>query len=136
MIAYVLDASVVLNFLLGQNAATERNFMTILKEVENKKAKLFSTHLLPLEIGNGLRYSLGDEKLADEVLQKFLDLPIEFFVLKPAHFLKILQMAYFLKASFYDTSYHFLAKLLKGDFVTSDDNYFKKAKKLGNIKLL
>jgi len=43
-------------------------------------------------------------------------------------------MAYFLKASFYDTSYHFLAKLLKGDFITCDTEYFKKAKKLGNIK--
>jgi len=72
--------------------------------------------------------------LADEGLQKFLDLPIEFFVLKPAHFLKILQTAYFLETSFYDASYYFLAKLLKGDFVTSDYDYFKKAKKLGNIK--
>jgi len=46
MTTYVLDASAVLNFLLGQSAAMERNFMTILKEAENKKAKLFSTHLL------------------------------------------------------------------------------------------
>lgn len=57
MTTYVLGAFAVLNFLLGQSALAERNFMTILKEGENKKAKLFSTHLLPLEIGNGLRYS-------------------------------------------------------------------------------
>jgi len=43
-------------------------------------------------------------------------------------------MAYFLKTSFYDTSYHFLAKLLKRDFITCDTEYFKKAEKLGNIE--
>ena len=134
MTTYVLDASVVLNFLLGQSTSIEKKFVAVLKQVKDRKAKLFSSHLLPLEVGNGLRYSLSDEKLANEVLKKFLDLPIEFFPLKSAHFSKILQMAYFLKTSFYDTSYHFLAKLLKGDFITCDTEYFKKAKELGNIE--
>ena len=136
MRVYILDASVVLNFLLGQSTAIEKKFVVILNQVKDKKAKLFSSYLLPLEVGIGLRYSLADEKLANEVLEKFLDLPVEFFILKPVHYLEILQMAYFLKTSFYDTSYHFLAKLLKGDFITCDANYFKKAEKFGNIKLL
>lgn len=136
MKAYILDASVVLNFLLGQSTSIERKFVAILKQTKNRKVKLFSTYLLPLEVGNGLRYSLSDEKLANEALQKFLDLPIEFFILKPAHYSKILQTAYFLKTSFYDTSYHFLAKLLKGIFFTCDAEYFKKAKSFGNIKLI
>ena len=85
---------------MGQSTAIEKKFVVILKQVKDKKAKLFSSYLLPLEVGNGLRYSLADEKLANEVLEKFLDLPVEFFILKPVHYLEILQMAYFLKTSF------------------------------------
>lgn len=132
---YVLDASVVLTFLLSKSRLAEKEFIKILKQARVGKAKLYSSYLLPLEVGNGLRYSLSDEVLADEVFQKFLNLPIEFFVFSSPHYSKILQLSYFFQTSFYDTSYHFLAKLLKGDFVTCDVEYFKKAKKLGNIKL-
>lgn len=133
---YILDASVVLNFLLGEDHRLGRKFTKILKETKNKKAKLTSTYLLPLEVGNGLRYLLRNESVANEALQSFLDLPIEFFPLQPTHYLKILGQAYLFKTSFYDTSYHFLAKLLKATFITCDTGYFKKAKRWGDIKLL
>lgn len=133
---YVLDASVVLTFLLGKGSVVKRNFSKVLKQTKSGEVRLYSSYLLPLEVGNGLRYSLSDKALADEVLQKFLNLPIEFFIFSPAHYSKILQLSYFFETSFYDTSYHFLAKLLKGVFLTCDSEYFKKAKKLGHVKLL
>jgi len=136
MKSYVLDASVVLTFLLGKSPTVKKKFIPVLQEVKNNKAKIYSSYLLPLEIGNGLRYSLADNAMADEVLQKFLNLPIKYFVFSPAHYSRILQLSYLLETSFYDTSYHFLAKLLKGVFLTCDTEYFKKAKKFGNIKLL
>lgn len=136
MKAYVLDASVVLTFLLGKSSSVERNFIEILKKAKNSEVKLYSSYLLPCEVGNGLRYSLSDKALAERVLQKFLNLPLEFFAFSPAHYSKILQLSYFFETSFYDTSYHFLANLLKGVFLTCDAEYFKKAKKLGNIELL
>lgn len=132
---YIIDASVILNFLLGQSASIEKKFLETFERVKNKKAKLYSTHLLPLEIGNGLRYSLRDETLADEALRKFFALPIEYFELKTIHFSKILPLSYQFKTSFYDTSYHFLAKLLSGVFITCDASYYRKARKLGNIEL-
>lgn len=50
---YVLDASAVLTFLLGKNPSVVRKFKSILSEIKNDKAKLYSTHLLPLEVGKG-----------------------------------------------------------------------------------
>jgi len=133
---YVLDASVVLAFLLEQAPSFEKDFIESLKQAKSGKVELYSSYLLPLEVGNGLRFSLQDQKLADEALEKFLNLPIKFFVFNPAHYLRILQLAYLLGTSFYDTSYHFLATLLKGVFLTCDRGYFQKAKRLGNIKLV
>lgn len=131
---YILDASVVLNFLLREDSLTEKKFINLLQKAKSKKIKLYSSYLLPLEVGNGLRYTLTDEELAQEALEKFLNLPIEFFVFKPLHYGKIIELSYQLKTSFYDTSYHFLAKLLKGTFLTADNQYFKKAQRLGNIE--
>lgn len=136
MTNYILDASVILTFLLGKNLLFEKKFIRILKMVKNNKVKLYSSYLLPLEVGNGLRYSIKDKRLSEKGLQNFLNLPIEFFTLSPAHYLKILILSYLFKSSFYDASYHFLAKLLKGTFLTCDSEYFQKAKKFGNIKLL
>lgn len=136
MKVYILDASVVLTFLLGKNSSLKNNFITILNQVKKGRVKLYSSYLLPLEVGNGLRYSLEDEKLAAEVLEKFLKLPIEFFVFSQIHYNKILNLSHQFATSFYDTSYHFLARLLKGVFLTADKDYFEKAKEFGSIRLL
>lgn len=136
MKVYVLDASVVLTFLLGKNSSIKKEFIRVFNQVKKGRVKLYSSYLLPLEVGNGLRYSLGDEELAAGVLEKFLKLPIEFFVFSETHYTKILNLSYQLDTSFYDTSYHFLAKLLKGIFLTADKDYFEKAKRLGNMKVL
>jgi len=133
---YVLDASVVLTFLLGKNQSLKNQFTKILKEVKNNKAKFYSSHLLPLEIGNGLRYSLANKVLADDIFQKFSNLPIEYSVFSPPQLAKIIQLSYLFETFVYDTSYHFLAKRLRGVFLTCDAKYFRKAEQLGNIKLL
>jgi len=56
MKVYVLDASVVLTFLLGKNSSVEKNFIKFLNQAKTGRVKLFSSYLLPLEVGNGLRY--------------------------------------------------------------------------------
>lgn len=136
MKTYILDASVILTFLLGENSAVKEKFPKILRQAQKGKVKLCSSYLLPLEIGNGLRYTLKDSFLSGEVLKKFIKLPIDFFVFSPLHYKKILQLSYLLETSFYDTSYHFLAKRLRGVFLTCDAQYYKKAKKLKNIEFL
>jgi predicted nucleic acid-binding protein len=135
MKTYVLDASVVLTFLLEKNSLIKKNFIRFLNQAKKGEIKLISSYLLPLEVGNGLRFSLNDEDLGRKVLENFLKLPIEYFVFSEAHYIKILNLSHQLGTSFYDTSYHFLAKLLKGVFLTADKDYFVKARYLGDIKL-
>ena len=133
---YILDASVILTFLLGNNQKIEKEFSKILKLTKTGKIKFYSTYLLPLEVGNGLRFSLKDKKLASETLEKFSRLPIQLSFFTNPQLTKILHLSYLFNASFYDTSYHYLAKFLKGIFLTADIEYFKKAKSFGQIELL
>lgn len=133
---YVLDASVVLTFLSEGQSLVIRKFEKVLEEAKDGRAKLCSTHLLPLEIGNGLRFSLTDEDLAGETFKKLFNLPIDLIAFSSPQLAKILELSYRFKTSFYDTAYHFLAKLQKGTFITCDAKYFMKAKEFGNIELL
>lgn len=136
MTAYILDASVVVNLLLGKENRAAAAVKRILKEAEKGKTKTYSSPLLIFEVGNSLRYALTDSLIADEPFQQFLDLPISYFEFEQGHHLQILKQSYSLKTSFYDTSYHFLAQLLDGTFLTADEDYFKKAKNLGHIELV
>lgn len=134
---YVLDASSVLRYLLEEeiNLITKR-IEKVLKDTQKGKAKLFSSHLLPLEVGNGLRFTLKDEKLAEAAFDIFLKLPVDLLPFSKALLQKILSQSYLLKTTFYDTSYHLLAKTRGATFVTSDREYYKKAKELGDIEFL
>jgi len=105
---YVLDASVVLTFLLGKNQLLKNQFTKILKEVKNNKAKFYSSHLLPLEIGNGLRYSLANKVLADDIFQKFSNLPIEYSVFSPPQLAKIIQLSYLFHHPYFIYLFFFL----------------------------
>lgn len=133
---YVLDASVILAFLIGNDSLTEKKLTKILNEAKNCRAELHSSCLLPLEVANGLRYSLSDEDLANEVFQKFSDLPINYSAFTLPQMTKALRLSYLYGVSVYDASYHLLAKLLKATFLTGDAKYFKKAKELGSIEVL
>lgn len=136
MITYILDASTVLNFLMKPEYPATKEFAKIIRDAEDNKVELFSTNLLPLEVGNGLRYAFENENLAKEPLEAFLNLRISYISLNNTQYSETLRLSYQLKSTFYDTSYHILALFLKGVFLTSDEKYFNKAKELGSIKLL
>ncbi len=133
---YVLDALIILTFLLGEKTTFHKKVSSLLKKTSLGNAELYSSYLLPLEISNGLRYSLKNEKLAGEALEKSLNLPIELVNFSSVQYSKILQLSFRCKTSFYDSSYHFLAIIHKATFLTADKKYFQKAKQLGNIELL
>ncbi len=133
---YILDASVILTFLLSEKADTVKKVTGLLRQTKDKKVKLYSSPLLPLEVTNGLRFSLIDEKQAGDILEIFLTLPIELQNLTDGHYLKALPLSYKLGTSVYDTSYHQLALSLGGTFVTADNKYFTKAKHLKAIELV
>lgn len=131
---YVVDASVLLTSLLEEKENAAKELQNLLERVEKKSVQVYSSCLLPLEIANGLRYTLKDKNLCQETFDKFSSLPISYFSFKIEHIQKALVLSYELKTSVYDTSYHVLAKLLSGTFLTADKEYYTKAKNLGSIE--
>jgi len=129
----VVDASLLLKFLLDDTPKVIEYVSKLLRDAQKQKISLISTPLLSLEIGNGLRYSLKDRQLADDVFEKFLKLPIDIIPLSPAQVQKSLRMAYECNASVYNASYHILAISRNSEFATSDKKYFDSAKHLRKI---
>lgn len=132
----IIDTSFVLRALLDTKSNIAEIFRNIFKEQKVQKVKIYSTSFLSYEVANGLRFSLKDQKLAEEIFSKFNQLEIKYFNLNSRQIQTILSKSYNFGTTVYDTSYHILAKLLEGDFYTCDKEYFLKAEKEGNIFLV
>ena len=132
----IIDASFVLRALLTPESNIAEVFRNIFKEQKIQKIKIYSTSFLSYEVANGLRFSVKNQKIAEEIFSKFNQLEVDCFDLNGQQIKTILSMSYNFGATVYDTSYHFLAKLLEGDFYTCDKEYFLKAEKEGNIFLV
>lgn len=135
MKSYVIDASVVLTALLGSRQSVAENFARLLREEQKKKIRLYVLSLTIYEALNGLRFAISDQKLADEIFEKFSNLSLNQFSLSSQQGYEALRLAYKTKTSAYDTAYHMVARLIKGTFLTCDKKYFNRAKHLGNIEL-
>lgn len=132
----IIDASFVLRALLNPKSNIAEILRNFFKEQKIQKVKVYSTSFLPYEVANGLRFSLKDQKLAEEIFLKFNQLEIEYFNLNSQQIQTTLSLSYNFGTTVYDTSYHILAKLLEGEFYTCDKEYFMKAKSEGNIELI
>lgn len=133
---YVVDASVILSSLLEQEKGTHKKSEKILKLAELGKVELMSHSLLSLEVANGLRFKGKDSDIIKGLYKTFLELPINIIELTSSQCEETLSISYELGTTVYDTSYHILAKAYGATFLTSDREYFKKAKKLGDIELI
>ena len=136
MSVYAIDASVVVKFLLKGERVVVKRLASLLRKSRGNKLRLISSTLLPLEVGNALRYSLRDKEKLNIVIFKFFGLPIEFINLSNSQIQEAIGLSFDLGTTVYDTSYHILAKANGAIFLTCDREYFKKAKKLGDIELV
>ncbi|HCS78588.1 TPA: hypothetical protein DIV55_02490 [Patescibacteria group bacterium] len=128
----VIDASFVLQALLGN----ENKAHSFHKLFLDSKTSVHAPTILGYEVTNGLRFTLKDSLLASQVLQKFAELPIQYFSFTGLQLKQIMELSYTLQTTAYDTSYHFLAHILNGIFYTCDKDYFDKAKHLPGIKFV
>lgn len=133
MISFIIDASVILKFLLREDKEIELVFTSLLRHARQKKCILLSSELLPLEVGNGMRFTVRDETLTTEAMRRFFRLPIGIVRLTGAQIHKAIALSYKYNTTVYDASYHVLALVRRGIFVTADTEYVKKADKLGSI---
>lgn len=131
----VLDASAILNYLLVENDSAVKEIKSIIQKAKTKKIKIYASQLLPLEVGNALKNKLSLEKTA-KVLSQLKVLTINYQSFTSENIEEIVNTSYKFDTTVYDTSYHYLAKIYDGTFVTCDRAYFQKAKSWGNIKLI
>ncbi len=136
MTAYVVDASVVVSYLLNQNPQITSFTKLLIAQALKKQVFLTSTPLLYLETMNALRYNLKTKSSATLALNKILHFPIQIHPLTSNQYLKILDLSYQNQTTIYDTAYHVLAISRNAIFLTCDQDYYKKAHGLGYIKLL
>lgn len=132
----VVDASIILRFLLENHPQILETVSTLLRGAKNGNVVLLSTSLLALEVANGLRFTLKDQPLADEMFGKFQKLPIEIISLTPIQIRKSLSLSYTYSTTVYDTSYHVLALARNCTYVTADRQYYDRAKSLRKIECI
>lgn len=132
----VIDASIILRFLLEDHPQITKTVSTLLRDAQKQKVVLISTSLLPLEVGNGLRFTLKVQSLADDIIGKFQKLPIEIISLTSVQIRKSLALSYVYSTTVYDTSYHVLALARNCIYMTADKQYFDRAKSLGSIEFV
>ncbi|KKT77566.1 MAG: hypothetical protein UW73_C0017G0015 [Microgenomates group bacterium GW2011_GWB1_44_8] len=136
MKTYILDASFILGALLRRDNRAAVRMAVIFKESADGKATIISSPLLALEIANGLRFTITDQNQAFVVLEKFVELPIKYQTLSGAEIKEMLRLSYELGTTVYDCSYHLLAIIAGGVFITCDKEYYQKAKHLKHLELV
>ena len=131
-----IDASLVAVSLLSENIKVEKFFKDLLTEAARKKIQLISSKFLNLEVANALRFSIKDKEKSLRIMKDFSSLPIKTVVLSRTHIYLAIKTSYELGTTVYDTSYHILAKAYGAILFTSDEDYYKKAKNLGDIEFI
>ena len=133
---YVVDASVVLTGILENQKTVVDEVREYFVQAEGNKLELYSSSFLKMEVCNGLRFNEKDLSKSTKLLSVFFKLPIKFIDFNHALYEESLSTSYKLNATVYDTSYHILAKAHNAVFLTCDEEYYKKAKGLGDIELI
>jgi|SRR3989339_1225139 len=133
---YVIDASVVLVGILESRKGLVEKTRSLFLMAKEDGCELISSQFLKIEVSNGIRFNERDVDKANRLLNGFFNLPINFVSLSKSLYEQSLSSSYKLGTTVYDTSYHILAKAQGATFLTCDEEYYKKAKSIGDIELL
>ena len=136
MTRFVVDASVIVTYLINKNKRLASVAKTLIQQANNKQIILESPPFFLIETVNALRYNLDDPSSSLAAWNKILALPIKIRPLTPAHYQQIIPLSYQNHTTAYDTAYHVLAISSNATFLTCDQDYYKKSHHLGYIKLL
>ena len=128
----VSDASVLLTALFGTNDRVATRLDHLLHDTATEICMLPYT---AIEFANGVRFSTRNRDIAKQALTRFTQLKFHVTHLTPADIMTAVELSYRLDTTVYDTSYHHVAIMQDGVFITCDRNYYKKASHLGHIEL-
>lgn len=132
MKAYVIDASLLLQALLGESLSVQSRLTMLF----NPGNQVFAPDMLKVEFRNGLRYSLDSHESYPHIINAFSRLPIEFFSIDDVTADEALSLAHKYDVTVYDALYHCLALQLKATYLTCDKKYYRAAKLLGGVELV
>lgn len=131
----VIDTSALVKYF------KEENFTDWVEQIIElhlkKQLSIFSTPLLTFELLNVLSIEFRDPEKVKTLFNKYLELDIP--LIYPEYTTASHAIPYSCsnkKISFYDSSYHALAKQLDATLITADKKYYEKMKDKGNIFLL
>lgn len=131
---YVLDNSVVLKPFFKEEGADLVHKIFLLKE--NYKISIFVPEIFRFEFFNTVLLK-KDLKIATQAFAFFMEKQVSFIPFEDDLMEKASQLVKkHPKVSFYDASYHALAKAYEGIFITADKKYYEQVKNEGNIELL
>jgi predicted nucleic acid-binding protein len=130
----IIDNSVLSKPLFNENGAAKVRKLLNLKD--NFKISIFVPEIFRYEFFNAATRKKGAsvaKKAYNKITERqFSIISFESDLIEMTSRL----MTKYPKITFYDASYHALAKAYNGIFVTADEKYYELTKKEGNIKLL
>lgn len=133
---YVIDASILLKPALKELGPLTDKAKKIIQAKENYRICVFTPDIFRYEFFNTLVRKRGEihARLAYKALTKrqLCMFPLEDYYWETAQKL----MGKYPQISFYDASYHALAKAYNIPYITADKKYYEITKKEGNIQLL
>ena len=136
MKTFVFDASVLAKLIFPEEEFSELVENLVVQYI-NEQVDIVVPSLMYFEIGNILKFKLKDTQKAKTYMQNIRDLHLHEYKINDEAENKILTLcSKYEKISFYDASYHGIAKHLNYTFITADSKYFNMVKKEGNIQLL
>jgi len=132
---YVVDASIILKWVLGDEKEPDHNIaMGILNAWEQGYAEILAPTLWKYEVGNFLGRALNNE--ASEKMGILLDLNIKSIELTDKMFQHCFLWMKHNSVTFYDAAYLAAAIESGGTLITADEKFVNKMKRSGDIFLL
>ena len=132
---YIIDASVILKWVLGEeNEGDQSVALKILDTWATGLAELVAPSLWQYEVGNFLGRELRHE--ATEKMNLLLDLGIQSVDLNNSIIEPCFAWMEQHDVTFYDASYLAVAFEIQGTLITADEKFCRKMEKLGRICLL
>ena len=132
---YVVDASVILKWVLGDEQESDQDkAMKLLNTWVEGAAELSAPTLWQYEVGNFLGRELPEE--AAEKMDLLLNLNIKSVDLTDTIFRRCFDWMRQVTVSFYDVSYLAIAFEIEATLITADETFVKKMEKMDRICLL
>jgi len=135
MKSYVVDASVILKWVLGdEREPDQEKAVDLLNMWTNGGAELSAPVLWQYEVGNFLGRNLPEE--AAERMELLFNLNITSMHLNDSIFHRCFSWMRKKRVTFYDASYLAVAFEVEGTLITADEKFTKKMGKMKQICLL